>query len=140
MLKLIKKLIVLSSVLFVTALAQAQETIPEFYRTHEYWATSGSSFTVAWDKVENSNLTEYRWEAVQPEKNFAVIARGTVPQRDNPQFTVQLGKAGHYVFRVKSCSEEECSDWTLSTDPEKSVVDGTPQAWMIYLYLAPPSF
>lgn len=137
---LFKIWVVLLFMLCLTVPGQAQETVPDFYDAHTYWATSGSSFTVAWDKVENTNLTEYQWEAIQPEKNFAVLARGTVPQRDNPQFTVQLNKAGHYIFQVRSCSADECSDWTLSTDSASAEVNGNPKSWMIYLYLAPPSF
>lgn len=133
-------LVVLLFMLCGTAFGQTQ-TIPDHYEIFTYWDTSGSSFTGAWSK-SSGDVVEYEWEAVQPEKNFAVLARGTVPQQDNPQFIVKLNKAGHYILRVRACDASgNCSDWTESTDPTHEPMVGTEvKPWMIYLYLAAPSF
>ena len=78
---------------------------------------------LAWAHPNDDRITHYEVQAVwidqlPPQK----IEMGTT---ESNSYTIKRPRTGHFMLRVRSCSETECSTWAESTDPEH-VEDGIP--------------
>jgi hypothetical protein len=106
-----------------------------------YVAYTDKDWEIAWDKVNQTEITGYEMWAYNMERK-AFLVKANVPQRDAPSVTVKLAKPGHYVFFARSinanATEEdyEYSDWSCSVTAT-DVLNG--QKFWVYTYLAPPT-
>lgn len=97
--------------------------------TAEWFGTmyvSPDQVTVAWDAPDDDRVTHYEVQAVWIDQDPAqVIEIGTTTET---QVTVERPRTGHFVIRVRSCSEDAESEWAVSADPEHTKGD----PWRIY--------
>lgn len=109
-----------------------------------YTDTKTVAFTVSCAACER-----HEWELVSYQRDH-VAARGSQAnaghvanpcqggQPNRITLQVRLPRTGHYFFRVRSCTTDECSAWASSMDLTFATVDCQPRSWWWYGYPQPP--
>lgn len=108
--------------------------------THTYIGYTSEPFVVEWDSVTDAASYDVRVYSVD-RKAYMVIAN-TLP----PEFTINFPRVGMYVITTRAKGEcmvdgslQPCEgNWSETSDPNDSEVDGQPKGWMVYVFLAPP--
>lgn len=87
--------------------------------------------TIAWDA--QSGATRYEFEVFSYDRQAVVLTGSTV----QTQINIIIPKAGLSIMRVRACDENECSEFSESTDSTKATVAGQPKGWIFHRKLAP---
>jgi len=99
-----------------------------------YWAETDEVVTAEWDAVPNASYYECKLDWVRGDKILQTYSLGTTT---DTQISITAPRAGMFIASVRSCdSNDVCSVWVLSTDPNSATVDGEHKAWMIVFSLA----
>lgn len=102
------------------------------YEHFTYYLFTGESVTVGWDAV--SNAQGYEFEAINVERGNRVFAQG---QTSELQATVVIPKTGHWIFQVRATNASGVSDWARSDSNTHATVNGQPQSWWVFAWIAP---
>ena len=114
--------------LFLANIANCEE-----YDHYEYWFFTGNNIITAWNPANGA--IQYEAELYHMEQKVPVALGRT----SATQIEFVCPRSGHYYFRVRAIGETENSDWSESTDPSVSTVNGEPRSWVIYNHIAPPT-
>ena len=133
--RVIKKSILIAVLAVLLCLGTATAT-----QWNEALYLAESAVTVAWDRTTEGDQAEsYEivavWEGPQGIRGeFAVGSTAEL------QIVVSRPRVGFFSVKVRAVNEEgETSDWAISTDPSRALVDGQPRGWRVYFFLPAPS-
>ena len=113
-------------------------------RVYTYWFSTADIIPVGWDAHENYQMgdtfdVKVKWVETGHEYNI-----GSTPEL---QINITAPRVGHfdvYVRASRSGTDENGdpvtlkSEWIVSTDPNVALVDGSPEGWRVYWYMAAP--
>ena len=102
---------------------------------YEYWTTTDKKIIFGWDQPEDWAMGDVYEVKIKLLENKQEKIIGTTP---NLQMEVPALRVGHCEFYVRAKRDLLYSEWAVSSDPAYGVVDGAPQGWLVYWYLAPP--
>ena len=108
------------------------------YDNVTYIGYTGGSITIAWDGVDDPDVTGYELRAYVVEKDWYTPAIRV--DKTITSYTYTTNMSGHYVFQVRSVDEAgHHSIWVESTNATYATVDGVHRSWWVYSFTAPPS-
>lgn len=103
---------------------------------YEYWQTTDKSVMVMWnqpaDWVVGDQYEVKRILVEAPTMEIPIITVST--------FSIEILpiRVGHYETQIRVKRGALYSEWSSSTDPLRATVNGLPNGWRIYWYLASP--
>lgn len=126
----IKKVLSLTlAIIFFSSIAFAQ---PFEYNTY-----SGKQVKLTWTR--NWYFTSYEFK-LRNISNLTEIDLGSVSRMTN-QLVIDIPKVGVYEIQGRMCKDvdgvKSCTEWSKSTNPDVSKVNGSSRAWVIRAKLAP---
>jgi len=123
----------------------------EVYDYVTYWGYTEENVNIEWDGDPDNSIDEVTKHEVElyhvEHKEVIVVGKTTHPTQ---QMTLVFPRSGHYIAKVRSCHDVgdppvyDCSDWTESTNKERSTVwvepsqSYEPRAWWVYKQISPP--
>lgn len=108
---------------------------------------NGQTFREGVEYVKTDDII-FAWDISSEASRYEVIATWIDPTNEfeydlgettNTQITVSRPRTGHFKFKVRACSDSECSEWSESTDPTKATVDSQPKGWWVFWKVPPPT-
>lgn len=118
------KRVVANIILTVLAMVLWQEAV---------YVTNGP-ITVAWNSVADEAHPEVLYEVVAVWEG-PLGARQEFPQGTTAELEKSIDRprsgAFHIKVRARDFITNETSEWAISTDPTRAVVDGVPRGWRI---------
>ena len=110
------------------------------YEHSTYYLFTGQNFNVQWDVTSDNRITAYEYELLNVERNNQAFIRGRTP---NGIVSVSIPKTGHWILRVRTvwddAGTEKKTDWCRSDSKDCATVNGQPQSWWIFAWVAPAS-
>jgi hypothetical protein len=116
----------------VTGLTSEGEGINKSVGPYEYKGFSGVTSKFSW--LRAAGATKYQFKLVNI-SNLTTVVNG---ETGDYGVEIILPKVGVYELFVKSCKGDECKDWSRSTNPSVSLVNGSKRAWVIRAKISPP--
>ena len=126
-----RKLILIFCAIFFVCLGNS-EAIELISGRDIYVVYSGETVKMGWDTSQGANyydLKAWHYEQEMPvQSNQWVNIQAT-------QISIPVPRSGHFIWQVRACNNEGCSDWSESIN--SSVTNNKP--WWVYAHVAPPS-
>ena len=119
-----------------------------FAQMHVYEGTTADPFTIAWGPLDpnksycDENDCELDWKAeiggvIDESGDKYLIGMQDI---DIDQYTFKPTIVGTVIMRVRVCTgDNECSDWTISSNPDYATYNGNPMGWVLSIEKAPPT-
>jgi len=82
----------------------------------EYVSTD--NITLAWDPSEGATTYEVRMLWVDQDPPLEV----SVGETSETQMVIQKPRNGHFVIQVRACNDGGCSEWSSTSDPERTQI------------------
>jgi len=99
------------------------------------WKYVGDTFTLTWGPV--TNATKYEVIVYHAETETQLY----VGETTNTEIDYTFERTGHYIFMIRAYKMENgvevYTDYSHTTQPEKSSVNGEPKGWWVYVQLPP---
>lgn len=92
-----------------------------------YVIPANEAVTLAWGASQGATRYEYRLVMFDktPETFFSE------GETTGTQVVISRPRTAHFRAEVRACNDE-CSEWSKSTDPTRATVDGTPMGWWLW--------
>jgi hypothetical protein len=90
---------------------------------------------MAWDVVPMADYYEVKAVWVG---SSGVKQEYPIGITEDVEADVSRPRTGHFFMKVRACNEEGCGEYSESTDPTVSTVDGEPMGWRVFFELPPP--
>lgn len=102
----------------------------------EYNIYSGAQVRLTWILDPDFTIYEFKLKNIS---NLKEIELETI--KDTNQLIITIPKVGVYEIQGRMCKEvgssQSCTEWSKSTNPSVSLVNGSSRAWVIRAKLAP---
>ncbi len=99
------------------------------------WVYVGDTIELGWEPIDNIIIYEIKAYHAETEQ---LIDLGSTTSIST---TYTFNKVGHYIFIIRSITlvdgETKTSDWSHTTQPENSRMNGEKQAWWVYAQIPP---
>ena len=101
---------------------------------------TNDSVLFAWDRTTEGDQAETYEVVVVWEGASGVRQEFAVGETEALQMLIERPRVGFFSFKVRARNVEGVvSDWAVSTDPDKAIVDGLPRGWRVFFELGAPS-